>query len=312
MGLHHHHHHSHLGKGQHAHAHHDHHDHDHHAADLRSEKNLRLALLLNASFALVELAGGLWTGSVAILADAVHDFGDSLSLAMAWAMQRLARRQPDEVFSYGYRRLSLLSALITCLVLVVGSLLVLAEAIPRLINPKMPNINGMIVFALLGTVVNGYAAWRTNQGSTLNERVVSWHLIEDVLGWVAVLIGAIAMKFGEWPLLDPLLSIGLSLFVISGVFRSLTATLRLFLQAAPEGFSASVLVRELEAVPGVLAAHNLRVWSLDGESHVLTVVLETAINADPSEHEAIKARARALLSSFGRFEATIETRPAAG
>lgn len=311
MGLHHHHHHTHRGKGHHAHAHHDHDGHMHHDADLRSEKNLRLALILNAAFAVIELIGGLWTGSVAILSDAVHDFGDSLSLGLAWAMQRLARRQPDEIFSYGYRRLSLLSALLTCLVLVIGSVLVLAEAIPRLIHPQMPNVDGMIAFALLGTAVNGYAAWRTHQGGTLNERVVSWHLIEDVLGWVAVLIGAIAMKFGQWPLLDPLLSIGLSLFVISGVFRSLTATLRLFLQAAPEGFSAATLQRELQSVPGVVAAHNLRVWSLDGESHVLTVVLETASTAAPADHEAIKARVRALLGSFGRFEATIEIRPAA-
>jgi cobalt-zinc-cadmium efflux system protein len=313
--------------------HHHHHHHHHHGkscrhgpgeelvdgqlrldreAHARSESNLRVALFLNLGFALIELVGGIWTGSVAILSDAVHDFGDSLSLGLAWGLQRLAGREADDVFSYGYRRMSLLAALLTCGVLVVGSALVLSEAIPRLFHPQMPNVDGMIGFALLGTAVNGYAAWRTNQGSTLNERVVSWHLIEDVLGWVVVLIGAIAMKFGDWPLLDPILSIFLSLFIFRGVFRSLTATVRLFLQAAPEGVGAGTLTRELETLPGVAAARDLRVWSLDGESHVLTVVLETSPSATQAELEAIKASARAKLRAFGRFEMTIETCPKAG
>lgn len=296
----------------HTHAHHHHHHgHGHGHAHGRASDNLKVALFLNLGFAVIEVIGGYWTGSVAILSDAVHDFGDGLSLALAWFLERLASKQANAAYPYGYRRLSLLSALITCLILVAGSVAVLVQAVPRLMNPVMPKVDGMIAFALLGTAVNGYAAWRTHKGGTLNERVVSWHLIEDVLGWVAVLISAIVMKFKALPILDPILSIVVTLFIFRGVFRSLAATLRLFLQAAPEGLDLARLAREIEETRDVVAAENLRVWSLDGESHVLTMRLVARAAAGQQELEAIKRQVRERVAKLGRFDLTIETQPEA-
>lgn len=286
------------------HGHHHHgpgHHHHHHAAS-----NIKLALILNFSFSLIEVAGGIWTGSVAILSDAVHDFGDSLALGLAYVMERLSGKRSNARFSYGYRRMSLLSALITCGFLIAAATFVLIQAIPRLANPVMPNLNGMLGLALLGIAVNGYAAWRLHSGNTMNEKVVSWHLIEDVIGWVAVLIGAVVMRFVDAPIIDPLLSIGFTLFILYRVLLSLKATLGLFLQATPDGVDLDALRREVAALPGVRGSHDTHLWSLDGESHVLTlhVVVEGSLTVTDSQR--VKADVRALVEKRGKIHATIE------
>jgi cobalt-zinc-cadmium efflux system protein len=282
--------------------HHHHHGHHHHNAS----GNLMVALALNLGFSLIELVGGLWTGSVAILSDAVHDFGDSLSLGLAYVMERMAKKRSDENFSYGYRRISLLSALITSTFLLAASAAVLVRAIPRLMNPVMPKLEGMIGFAIVGIAVNGYAALRLQRGSTMNERVVSWHLVEDVLGWVAVLVGAVVMSFVDAPIIDPILSIGFTLFIVVGVFRSLRATLRLFLQATPEGVDMAAFRREVGALPGVKGTHDTHFWSLDGEAHVLTIHVVVADGSTQKAIEDIKSHIRRLAARRGKIHTTIE------
>ncbi|MEQ8516551.1 MAG: cation diffusion facilitator family transporter, partial [Chromatocurvus sp.] len=161
--------------------------HDHSHDEQARSQRLGLVFFLNLGFTLIEFIGGWLTNSAAIMADAVHDLGDSLSIGSAWLLERLGRRGPSGDFTYGYRRFSLFGALINGLVLLAGSGLVLAAAIPRLFDPVMPMTEGMILLALFGVAVNGYAAWRLTAGKSLNERVLNWHLMEDVLGWVAVL-----------------------------------------------------------------------------------------------------------------------------
>lgn len=285
----------------HAPGHHHGHGHHHGASD-----NLKVALLLNLGFSILEIIGGLWTGSVAILADAVHDLGDALSLGLAYVLERMAGRGSDAKFSYGYRRLSLLSALITGAFLLVASAVVLSMAIPRLLNPETPKLEGMLGFAVLGMAVNGYAAWRLMRGATMNERVVSWHLLEDVLGWVTVFVGTIVMMIWDVPIIDPILSIFFSLFIFSGVIRSLRATIRLFLQATPEDVDLRELRGEIAQVPGVRGSHDAHLWSLDGESHVLTIHVVVSEAATILEMEAIKARVRLLAGARGKMHVTIE------
>ena len=160
-----------------------------------SSTGLRLAFVLNTGFAILEIAGGLWTNSVAILSDAVHDLGDSLALGAAWFLDKYSQKGSDRRFSYGYLRFSLLGAWTNTLVLVSGSIFVLSEAIPRLFQPQSPNATGMFFFALFGVAVNGLAAWRLHGRGSLNTKVAAWHLIEDVLGWVAVLLVSVTLMF---------------------------------------------------------------------------------------------------------------------
>ncbi len=191
--------------------------------------NLRTAFFLNLVFTLLEIVGGLMTNSIAILSDAVHDLGDTLSLGLAWQLDRVAQRGRDQQFSYGYRRFSLLGAIISTVVLIIGSMFILIEAIPRLFTPEHANAQGMIFFAVLGVVVNGLAALRLRGEKSLNARAIAWHLIEDVLGWVAVLVVSIVLLFTDFYILDPLLSILITIYILYNVLKNLKQTLAVFL-----------------------------------------------------------------------------------
>jgi cobalt-zinc-cadmium efflux system protein len=241
-----------------------------------------------------------------VLSDAVHDLGDSLALAIAYIMERMAAKRSNAKYSYGYRRISLLSALITCGFLIAAATGVMIQAIPRLVNPVRPNVEGMMLLAVLGVAVNGYGAYRLHKGKTMNERVVSWHLIEDLVGWVAVMIGAVVMHFVDAPIIDPILSIGFTLFILYRVLGSLRHTLGLFLQAAPEGVDLEGLKKDVAALAGVRGTHDTHMWSLDGESHVLTlhVVVDAAMTIQQAE--ALKGDVRRLAARMGRVHVTVE------
>ncbi|NJL25403.1 MAG: cation transporter [Calothrix sp. SM1_5_4] len=185
-----------------AHGSHPHHHHHHHTPD-GATRNIGVAFWLNLSFALVELVGGLYTQSLAIISDALHDFGDALSLGIGYILQRKSTQGPSETFSYGLRRLSLLSAFVSGTVISVGAVYIVIESVTSFNETREPHGLGMMVLAIFGIAVNGVAAWRLGRGHTQNERVLKWHLIEDVLGWVAVLIGSILIWLFDWTWLDP-------------------------------------------------------------------------------------------------------------
>ncbi|QIM50143.1 cation transporter [Pusillimonas sp. DMV24BSW_D] len=285
---------------------HGHHHHHHHAPEQSSEKRIALAFFLNLLFSIIEFIGGMLTQSTAIMADAVHDLGDSLSIGTAWVLQRLGRRSANYTFTYGYRRLSLFGAALNGLILLAGSAWVLSEAFNRLNNPIMPVTEGMFLLAILGVCVNGYAAYRLSKGNTLNERVLNWHLIEDVLGWCAVLILSIVLHFFHWPILDPLLSIAFTLFILVNVARMLWSTAKLFFQAVPDTQLLHDVRQTLLSLPGTQAVHHLHLWSLDGEKHVLTAHVVVHADTSISDYQNIKADLKIALAQFSLSHTTIE------
>ncbi len=240
------------------------------------------------------------------MADAVHDLGDSLSIGMAWVLNKFSNKDANESYTYGFQRLSLMAALVNAIVLVVGSILVLTSAIPRLINPIMPDAQGMIGFAILGVLVNGFAAYKLSHGKTLNEKILNWHLIEDVLGWVAVLIISIVLLFWPIPILDPLLSILFTFFILFNVFKNLKQTIQLFLQAVPDQALNQEITQKLLALPYVVDVHHMHLWSLDGEQHVLTAHLVLNIAINESVQMEIKHQLDVQLRNFGLSHTTIE------
>ncbi|TDP27707.1 cobalt-zinc-cadmium efflux system protein [Idiomarina aquatica] len=281
-----------------------HHNHDH-SKDMPSNR-LGWAFLLNFVFTIIEFIGGFLTNSTAILADAVHDLGDSLSLGLAWILNKLGKKQANQHFTYGYKRLNLAGAFINAVVLIAGSAWVLVEAIPRLWNPQMPVADGMIALAVVGITVNGFAAYKLSEGKTLNERVINWHLLEDVLGWVAVLIVGIVLLFVDCPILDPLLSIGFTLFILVNVLRNLWATLKLFIQATPDKETYRQVADTLLELPHVADLHHLHFWSLDGEEHVLTVHLVLSKNLDIEARSDLKQRIDDVLAPYALSHTTVE------
>lgn len=284
---------------------HQHHHHDHHYGHT-DVKNIRAAFFLNLSFTIIELVGGLITNSVAILSDAVHDLGDSFSLGLSWYFQKVAKRPRTKEYTYGYKRFSLLGAVINSVVLLVGSILILTHAIPRLFNPQHPDVKGMLLLAVLGVIINGMAVLRLRKGSSINERVVSLHLLEDVLGWLAVLIGAGIMYFVDAPFIDPLLSILISLYILCNVYRNIRQSLRIILQGSPSHLDMEEVKRSLLEIGEVQDVHDLHAWSVDGEYNVMTVhvVLRSALPME-AQHR-LKLEIRDKLLSMGVQHCTIE------
>lgn len=281
------------------------HSHHHHAPGDTS--NIQVAFFLNLAFTLLEFVGGLWTNSMAIVADAIHDLGDTASLGLSWYLERFSQRGSSRTFSYGYRRFSLLGALLSGGVLIGGSLFVLSEAVPRLLGPQPTNAPGMLALALLGVLVNGAAALRMRSSTGLNARMVGWHLLEDVLGWVAVLIVSIVLLFtDEWYFLDPLLSLAITLFVLLNAARNLRSVMRIFLQAAPEGMDVGAIDEELRQLPHVQSTHHTHLWSLDGERNVLTTHLVVRADASKATIVEAKDRARRIAARLGADHVTVE------
>ncbi|QDK45291.1 cation transporter [Bdellovibrio sp. ZAP7] len=292
---HHHHHHSHSS---------GHHHHHSHGAVIG---RMRFAFILNLGFALVELVGGYLTNSVAIMSDALHDFGDALAMIIAIVMEKVSHKTSDQKFSYGYRRFSVLGAVITGMVLIIGSVFILIEAVPRLLNPQQVHADGMLILAVFGVAINGFAALRVSKGTSLNERMLMWHMIEDVLGWVLVLIGALVMKFWDVPQVDAGLAVTLSLWILFNVFKNLREAMKVFLMASPTGASVESVSDNIKMNPLVVDVHHAHLWSLDGENHVFTAHVVLKGDATPADMEAVKHQIKKQVKEFGIIEATIET-----
>ena len=257
--------------------------------------------MLNLFFSVFELVGGAITGSIAIVSDAVHDLGDAASIGISWFLERKSKKQPDEVYTYGYARYSVMGSMITTLILLVGSLLVIWNALHRLLNPVEINYNGMILFAVVGAAVNFCAAWFTREGDSLNQKAVNLHMLEDVLGWCVVLIGAVIMRFTDISVIDPLLSIGVAIFILTHAIGNLKEVLDLFLEKTPHGISVEELKEHLCEIEGVLDAHHIHLWSMDGRSNYATMHIVTEGNG----HE-IKEKVREELREHGIGHVTLE------
>jgi len=283
---------------------HHHHDAGHHHHHVTG--NIKTAFFLNAGFTLVEIAGGILTSSTAILANAVHDFGDSLALAQAWYFESKSGEESSARYSYGYKRFSLLGALISTAVLLTSSLFVLANAIPRILEPHHPNAGGMILLAVVGVMVNGFAMAKLSKESGMNAKVVALHLLEDVLGWLAVLVVAVVLYFWDVPVLDPLLAIIVTLYILSGVVKNLKAMLPVFLQAVPDMFDLDTITREIEGLEHIHAVHHAHIWSLDGVHNIFTAHLEVDTLLDAEAYMQLKELIRTLVDRYGLYHSTVE------
>ncbi|MEO9484041.1 MAG: cation diffusion facilitator family transporter [Ekhidna sp.] len=280
------------------------HNHDH--SHNQKEGNVKVAFFLNLSFTIIEVIGGLYTNSLAILSDALHDLGDSLSLGLSWYFQKLSKKGRTKKFSYGYKRFSLLGAIINSIVLVAGSIFILTKAIPELFNPGETNVQGMLYLAILGIVVNGAAVLKLRKGESLNEKVVSLHLLEDVLGWLAVLIGSIIMMYTDAPFIDPLLSVLISLFVLYNVYKNLHKSMLVILQGIPEDVSLEDIKEKLKDISEITDVHDNHVWSLDGEYNILTIHLRLDKDYKLSEQTKLKEKVRSQLKDESINHITIE------
>lgn len=268
---------------------------------MKTEKNILIAFLLNLFFSVFEFVGGIITGSVAIMSDAVHDIGDAASIGVSYFLERRSRKEPDESHTYGYARWSVLGGVITTLILLVGSIMVIVNAVSRIFSPVEINYNGMIIFAVVGTLVNLFAALFTREGDSINQKAVNLHMLEDMLGWIVVLVGAIVMRFTDFYLLDPIMSIGVAAFILINAIRNLKTVLDVFLEKTPNGISVAEIKEHVCEIDGVLDIHHVHIWTMDGYSNYAT--MHVVVDGDA---HSIKAAVREELREHGICHATLE------
>ena len=255
---------------------------------MKTDRNILIAFILNLGFSIFEFIGGFFTNSVAILTDSIHDMGDALSIGISYFLERKSKKKVDNKYTYGYIRYSVLGGLITTVILTVGSILVIYNAIGRIINPVEVNYNGMIIFAVIGVVLNFAAAYVTREGDSINQKSVNLHMLEDVLGWVVVLVGAVIMKFTDISIIDPIMSIGVAIFILINAVKNLKQVLDLFLEKTPKDIDIEHLKEHLLEIKDVEDIHHIHVWSIDGYNNYATMHIVTKSEDIKSLKKAIK------------------------
>lgn len=267
-----------------------------------TEKNIFIAFILNLSFSLLEIVGGLFTNSVAILSDAIHDFGDAFSIGVSYFLERKSKKKPDETYTYGYLRYSVLGAFITTIILTMGSVVVLTGAIFRIFQPVPLHYEGMILLSIFGIVINFLAAYKTREGDSLNQKAVNLHMLEDVLNWVVVFVGSIIMKFTDITYIDSIMSIGIALFLLKQALGNLKNILDLFLAKVPNAIHMDEIKKEILEIPKVEDIHHIHVWSMDGVHNYATMHVVVSGKNDVQLKKQIKEK----LKELGITHSTLE------
>ena len=268
---------------------------------VKTEKRILLAFLLNLIFSVFELFGGFITGSISILSDALHDFGDAVSIGLSYFFEKKSLKAPDSIYTYGYRRYSVLGGFLTSLILCCGSVVVIYNAILRIINPISIKHNDMIIFAVFGVIINIAAAFFTHHGESINQKAVNLHMLEDALGWIVVLIGAIVIKYTGFVIIDPIMSIAVALFILVNAIKMLKDILYLFLLRIPDGVSVDEIKSHVLDIDGIKDIHHIHIWSIDGQSIYATLHVQT--DEDPS---LIKHLIKEELAEHGIIHTTVE------
>ena len=270
---------------------------------MRTERNILIAFILNIAFSIFEFFGGLFTNSISILSDSIHDLGDAFSIGISYFMERKSKKSADNKYTYGYIRYSVLGGVITTTILLVGSILVIVGAVKRIINPVEVNYSGMIILAIIGIVLNFIAAVVTREGDSINQKAVNLHMLEDVLGWIVVLIGAIVMNFTDIKIIDPIMSMGVAVFILINSLRNLKKVLDLFLEKTPEGINIEELKEHLLNIKDVDDIHHIHVWSIDGYNNYATM----HIVSKSKEIAKVKKEIREELEEHNICHAILET-----
>lgn len=278
-------------------------DHSHH---VNGQKNIILAFILNASFSFIEFIGAYFTNSISIYSDALHDLGDSLALLFSYFAEKFSQKEADENYTFGYRRFSILAAFLNGVILLVGSLYVIYEAILRFLSPEVVEPMGMLFLAFLGILVNSLAAYRMSKTSGLNSQMVMYHLLEDLLGWVAVLVVSLVLLFKPWYILDSVLSVLISLVILKGVYKNLITVGRIFLQRFSSELNLEKIKQQILTIPLVTDIHSFKGWSLDDKSFYLRFQVEVSKDTQFNKVDELREQIKVILRQHKVDHSSVE------
>jgi len=292
----------------HPHNHNHQHSHNHEGVHIHPiVENMKIAFFLNLFFTIIEFIGGIMTNSMAIISDAIHDLGDTVAIGGSLYFEKYSQKGRDTKYSYGYKRFSPLAALINSIILLLGSAIILYEAIPRLFSPSSVHAEGMFYIAVFGVIVNGFAAYKLSKGSNnLNSKAIMLHLMEDVLGWVAVLIGSIIIFYTELYIIDPIMSILIAVYILINASKNLNQIFKIFLQATPHDTNLEEAIAELKQIPKVIGVHDPHSWTLDGNYNILTLHIEIKNELNQADLINIKSLASEIIENHNFQHYTLE------
>lgn len=272
-----------------------------------SVKNIKTAFYLNIFFSVLEFIGGILTNSISILSDSIHDLGDSISIGISYLLEKKSNKKANDLYTYGYYRYSIFGALISSIVLLVGCVFVIYNSVPRLLKPQVLNYDGMIIFAIFGVCINGYAAYKTSKSSNQNEKAINLHMLEDVLGWIAVLIGSIIIKLYNIYIIDPILSLMISLYILFHVYKCFKEIFNVLMEKVPSGININnikkALVEKFNEVKGI---HHIHIWSLDNENNCFTAHVLLNENIDIENIIKLKKDIKEYLETYNINHSTLE------
>lgn len=281
------------------------HNHNHNHND--SVSNIKLAFFLNLFFSIFELIGGIFANSVSILSDAIHDIGDSLSIGVSYLLEKISKRKSNNNYTYGYLRYSLIGALFTSIMLLIGAFIVFYKSIPLLFEPTVVNHDLMIIFAIVGTIINGIAAYKTSKSHNKNEKAISLHMLEDVLGWIGVLIGSIVIKFTGLTIIDPILSIIIAIYILYHVYENIREVFYIFMDKVPSNINVDLISKNIiNKFKNIKEVHHIHIWSVDGINNYFTahILLKNSISED--EIINLKIELKEFLNSMNIHHSTLE------
>lgn len=275
--------------------------HHHHK---KAGQNLAFVFFMNLAFNIIVVIGALSTNSMAILSDFIHDLSDTISIALAWFLERVAQKDVSDNYSYGYQRFSILGAVIISVFVILMAFVILLEAIPRLFSPEGVDAGGMFVVAIIGIIFKSISVYRLHRGETFNERAILFHQLGDVFEWIAILILSLVLMFWDGaPYLDPFVSIGIALWLIFNLGRNLVKSVQVLLQKTPDNFDVEEFKRTISEIDGVNAIDDFHIWSLDGIDSVMTLKVDVDFNHNVEE---IKNEIYDISKKYHVVDITIE------
>lgn len=275
--------------------------HHHHK---KAGENLAFVFFMNLAFNIIVIVGALATNSMAILADFIHDAADTISIAIAWTLEKVSQKDSSDKYSYGYQRFSILGAVIISVFVIFMAFVILSEAIPRLFVPEGVDAGGMLVVAIVGLVFKSLSVYRLHKGETFNEKAIFFHQLGDIFEWLTILVlSIILILWGDIPYLDALVSIGIAFWLIFNLGRNLIKSIQVLLQKTPDNFDVDEFKNSVVAIEGVDHIDDFHVWSLDGIDSVAT--LKVAIERWDMQTK-IKEEIYSISSKYHIVDITIE------
>lgn len=269
---------------------------------MKSHNNILIAFLLNLFFSSIEFFGGIFTNSISIISDSIHDFGDSLSIGISYILEKKSKKKPDSIYTFGYMRYSILGAIITNTILIIGSIFVITNGIKRIINPVIINYNGMLIIAILGVIINFLAVYFTKDGHNHNEKSINLHMLEDVFSWLIVLVGSIVIKYTDLYVIDSILSICLAIYIMIHAFNSYKEILDIFLEKIPNNITIEELKNVILKVKNVKDVHHIHIWTIDGINNYATMHIVT----DSKDYNILKKEIKDKLKEKNISHVTLE------